>query len=114
MRRLDGEQVLMRIFFGESDRWEHKPLHAALLDLFRSRGLAGATVLRGVASFGADSVVHTANILRLSADLPLVIEVIDSQEHLDAVLPDVDKMMRGGLITMEKVRVLKYDRTPPA
>ncbi len=113
MRKLDGEQVLMRIFFGESDRWEHKPLHAALLDLFRSRGLAGATVLRGVASFGADSVVHTANILRLSADLPLVIEVIDSQEHLDAVLPDVDKMMRGGLITMEKVRVLKYDRTPP-
>jgi len=114
MRKLDGEQVLMRVFFGESDRWEHKPLHAALLDLFRSRGLAGATVLRGVASFGADSVVHTANILRLSADLPLVIEVIDSQEHLDAVLPDVDKMMRGGLITMEKVRVLKYDRTPPS
>jgi PII-like signaling protein len=114
MRKLDGEQVLMRVFFGESDRWEHRPLHAALLDLFRSRGLAGATVLRGVASFGADSVVHTANILRLSADMPLVIEVIDSQEHLDAVLPDVDKMMRGGLITMEKVRVLKYDRTPPA
>jgi len=109
MRKLDGEQVLMRIFFGESDRWEHKPLHAALLDLFRSRGLAGATVLRGVASFGADSVVHTANILRLSADLPLVIEVIDSQEHLDAVLPEVDRMMGGGLITMEKVRVLRYE-----
>ena len=112
MRKLDGEQVLMRIFFGESDRWEHRPLHAALLELFRSRGLAGATVLRGVAGFGADSVVHTANILRLSAGLPLVIEVIDSQEHLDSVLPAVDKMMRGGLITMEKVRVLKYDRTP--
>jgi PII-like signaling protein len=112
MRKLDGEQVLMRIFFGESDRWEHQPLHAALLELLRSRGLAGATVLRGVAGFGADSVVHTANILRLSAGLPLVIEVIDSQEHLDSVLPDVDKMMRGGLITMEKVRVLKYDRTP--
>jgi PII-like signaling protein len=112
MRKLDGEQVLMRIFFGESDRWEHRPLHAALLELFRSRGLAGATVLRGVAGFGADSVVHTANILRLSASLPLVIEVIDSQEHLDSVLPAVDKMMRGGLITMEKVRVLKYDRTP--
>ncbi|MBI1727798.1 MAG: DUF190 domain-containing protein [Candidatus Rokubacteria bacterium] len=112
MRKLDGEQVLMRIFFGESDRWEHKPLHAALLELLRSRGLAGATVLRGVAGFGADSVVHTANILRLSAGLPLVIEVIDSQEHLDSVLPDVDKMMRGGLITMEKVRVLKYDATP--
>ena len=114
MRKLDGEQVLMRIFFGESDRWEHRPLHAALLELFRSRGLAGATVLRGVAGFGADSVVHTANILRLSAGLPLVIEVIDSQAHLDSVLPAVDKMMRGGLITMEKVRVLKYDRTPSA
>jgi len=112
MRKLDGEQVLMRVFIGESDRWEHRPLHAALLDLFRSRGLAGATVLRGAAGFGADSVVHTANILRLSADLPLVIEVVDTQAHVDSVLPDVDRMMRGGLITMEKVRVLKYDRTP--
>jgi len=112
MRKLDGEQVLMRIFIGESDRWEHRPLHASLLELFRSRGLAGATVLRAVAGFGPDSVVHTANILRLSADLPVVIEVIDSQEHVDSVLPDVDRMMRGGLITMEKVRVLKYDRTP--
>ena len=102
----------MRIFIGESDRWEHRPLHSALLELFRSRGLAGATVLRGVAGFGADSVVHTANILRLSADLPLVIEIVDSQEHLDGVLPDVERMMRGGLITLEKVRVLKYDRTP--
>jgi len=82
------------------------------VELFRSRGLVGATVLRGVAGFGADSVVHTANILRLSADLPLVIEVVDSQEHLDAVLPDVERMMRGGLITLEKVRVLKCDRTP--
>ena len=68
MRKLDGEQVLMRIFVGESDRWEHRPLHAALLELFRTRGLAGATVLRAVAGFGANSVVHTANILRLSAD----------------------------------------------
>ena len=111
MRRLDGEQVLMRIFIGEGDRWEHRPLHAALLELFRSRGLAGATVLHGVAGFGADSVVHTASILRLSAGLPLVIEVVDSQERVDSVLPDVDRMMQGGLITLEKVRVLKYDRT---
>ena len=112
MRQLDGEQVLMRIFIGESDRWEHRPLYAALLELLRSRGLAGATILRGVAGFGAGSVVHTANILRLSADLPLVIEIVDSQEHLDAVLPDVERVLRGGLITLEKVRVLKYDRTP--
>ena len=112
MRRLDGEQVLMRIFIGESDRWARRPLHAALLELFRSRGLAGATVLHGVAGFGAGSVVHTANILRLSAGLPLVIEVVDSQEQVDSVLPDVDRMMQGGLVTLEKVRVLKYDRTP--
>lgn len=108
MRKLDGEQVLMRVFIGESDRWEHRPLHAALLELFRREGLAGATVLRAVAGFGPDSVVHTANILRLSSDLPLVIEVVDSQEHLDRVLPAVDRMMQGGLITMEKVRVRKY------
>ncbi|HEU4439852.1 MAG TPA: DUF190 domain-containing protein [Methylomirabilota bacterium] len=108
MRKLDGEQVLMRVFIGESDRWQHRPLHAALLELFRREGLAGATVLRAVAGFGPDSVVHTANILRLSSDLPLVIEVVDSQEHLDRVLPAVDRMMQGGLITMEKVRVRKY------
>ena len=112
MRKLDGEQVLMRIFIGESDRWEHRPLHAAIVEMLRARGLAGATVLRGVAGFGADSVVHTANILRLSADLPLVIEVVDTQEHVDSILPEVDRMMRGGLVTLEKVRVLKYDRTP--
>jgi hypothetical protein len=114
MRKLDGEQVLMRIFIGESDRWEHRPLYAALLELFRREGLAGATVIRAIAGFGPDSVVHTANILRLSADLPLVVEVVDSQEHLDRVLPHVDRMMRGGLVTMEKVRVLKYDQTDRA
>ena len=111
MRSLEGEQVLMRIFIGESDRWEHRPLHAALVELFRRNGLAGATVLKGVAGFGAGSVVHTASLLRLSADLPLVIEVVDSQERLDKVLPQIDLMMSGGLITMEKVRVIKYQQT---
>ena len=109
MRKLDGEQVLMRIFIGESDKWERRPLASALLELFRAKQLAGATVLRGVAGFGPRSVLHTAGILKLSADLPLVIEVVDSQEHLDAVLPEVDRMMAGGLITMEKVRVLRYE-----
>ena len=109
MRRLDGEQVLMRIFIGESDSWERRPLVTALLELFRSKHLAGATVLRGVAGFGPNSILHTAKILKLSNDLPLVIEVVDSQEHLDAVLPEVDRMMSGGLITMEKVRVLRYE-----
>lgn len=109
MRKIEGEQVLMRIFIGESDKWERRPLHAALLELFRSKGLAGATVLRGVAGFGPRSILHTAGILRLSADLPLIIEVVDSEEHLNAVLPTVDAMMAGGLITMEKVRVVRYE-----
>jgi|SRR5215468_8682882 len=108
MRKLDGEQVLMRIFIGESDKWERRPLYVALVELFRAKGLAGATVLRGVAGFGPSSVLHTAGVLKLSADLPLIIEVVDSQEHLEAVLPEVDRMMSGGLITMEKVRVLRY------
>jgi uncharacterized protein len=110
MRKIEGEQVLMRIFIGESDKWERRPLYAALLELFRAKGLAGATVLRGVAGFGPRSVLHTAGILKLSADLPVVIEVVDSQEHLDGVFPEVDRMMSGGLITMEKVQVLRYER----
>ncbi|HEX9820476.1 MAG TPA: DUF190 domain-containing protein [Methylomirabilota bacterium] len=110
MRRIEGEQVLMRIFLGESDHWERRPLYAALLELFRAKGLAGATVLRGVAGFGPDSILHQASLLRLSADLPLIIEVVDTEERLQGVLPDVDRMMSGGLITMEKVRVVHYDR----
>jgi PII-like signaling protein len=100
----------MRIFVGEADQWERRPLYAALLALFRAKGLAGATVLKGVAGFGPDSILHTAGILRLSADLPLVIEVIDSEDRLEAVLPEVDRMMGGGLVTMEKVRVIRYER----
>ena len=111
MRKLEGEQVLMRIFLGESDQWERRPLYLALIELLRRSGLAGATVLRGVAGFGANSIVHTASILRLSVDLPLVIEVVDSQEHLDRVLPDIDRMMGGGLVTLEKVRVIRYEQT---
>ena len=98
----------MRIFIGESDHWQRRPLYTALLELLRSRGLAGATVLKGVAGFGPDSIIHTAGILRMSSDLPLVIEVVDSEERLEAVLPEIDRMMSGGLVTMEKVRVIRY------
>ena len=112
MRRIEGEQILMRIFLGEADQWERRPLYASLLELFRARGLAGATVLRGVAGFGPHSVIHQAGILRLSADLPIIIEVIDDEARLEAVLPDVDRMMSGGLITMEKVRVIRYGQRP--
>jgi PII-like signaling protein len=109
VRRIEGEQVLMRIFIGESDRWERRPLWSALLELFRGRGLAGATVLRGVAGFGAASVIHEAGILKLSADLPLIIEVVDAEARLNEVLPEIDRMMGGGLITMERVRVVRYE-----
>ena len=109
MRRIEGEQVLMRIFIGQTDRWERKPLYSALLELFRAKGLAGATVLHAVAGFGATSVMHEAHLLRLSQDLPLVIEVVDTQEHIDSVLSEVDRMLSGGLITLEKVRVIYYD-----
>ena len=111
MRKIEGEQVLMRIFIGESDQWEHGPLFMALLELFRSKGLAGATVLKGVAGFGPDSIIHAATLFRLSSDLPIIIEVVDTEEHLQAILPDIDRRMNGGVITMEKFRVVRYEQT---
>ena len=109
MRKIEGEQVLMRIFIGQSDQWHRKPLSMALVELFRSKRLAGATVLHGVAGFGTGSVLHEARLFRLTQDLPVVIEVVDSEEHIQAVLPEVDRMMSGGLITLEKVQVVRYD-----
>ncbi|GAB4295273.1 MAG: DUF190 domain-containing protein [Desulfuromonadia bacterium] len=108
MVRLSGEKWLMRIFIGESDRFGHRPLHEAIVELFRRRGFAGATVLRGVSGFGAHRVFHTQKLLDLSADLPIVIEVVDDRERFDAILPELDGMIRGGLITVEKVNVLRY------
>lgn len=108
MRVLDGQQVLMRIFIGEADRHGNKPLYQALVELFRAEGVAGATVLRGTMGFGAKSHLHTANLLRLSQDLPVMIEVVDTQEKIDDLLPRLDEMVREGLITMEKVRVVRY------
>jgi PII-like signaling protein len=108
LTKLSGEQVLMRIFIGESDRHGSRPLHEALVEMFKAEGFAGATVLRGIAGFGAHSVYHTDRILRLSSDLPLVIEVVDSRERIDAVLPKLDGMMDGGMITLEKATVIRY------
>jgi uncharacterized protein len=107
---LIGEQVLLRIFIGESDRFQHIPLYEALVELFRSEGFAGATVLRGIAGFGAHSRYHTDRLLRLSSDLPIVVEVVDSRERFEALMPRVDEMMDGGMITMEKVYVSRYRR----
>lgn len=108
MTKLVGEQVLMRIFIGEGDRYEHKPLYEALVELLRSEGFAGATVLRGVCGFGANRVYHTQKLLDLSADLPLVVEAVDTQEKITAIMPRIDAMMRGGMITLEKVNVTRY------
>jgi hypothetical protein len=106
--RFKGERTLMRIFIGESDKYHGKPLYEALLERLRQKGLAGATVLRGVAGFGASSVVHTDKVLRLSLDLPLIIEVVETEEAIQAILPDLDEMIGGGLITLERARVILY------
>ncbi len=108
MPKLSGEKVLMRIFTGESKKFGHVPLYEALVELFRKEGLSGATVLRGVSGFGAHRVYHTHKLLDLSSDLPMVIEVVDSREKIDAVMPKVDEMIDSGLVTLEKVNVIIY------
>ncbi len=100
--------MLLRIFIGESDRWNHQPLYEAIVMRARELHLAGATVLRGPMGFGKSSRLHTAKILRLSMDLPLVIEIVDSEEKLNGFLPVLDQMLKGGLVTLEKVRVIDY------
>ena len=105
---LPHEAVLLRIFLGESDRWHHQPLYEALVLKAREMHLAGATVLRGPMGFGKSSRMHTAKILRLSFDLPLVIEIVDTEEKINAFLPVLDEMMKGGLVTLEKARVIDY------
>lgn len=113
MRVLDGEQTLVRIMIGEGDRYHHQPLSRALLERLRREGFAGATVLHGVAGFGANSVIHTANLVDLSADLPVVIEVVDDAEHIGRLTGILDEMLTGGaLVTMEQVRVLRYAARP--
>jgi PII-like signaling protein len=108
MTKLVGENTLMRIFIGESDRFEGKPLYEALVEMFRKKGLAGATVIRAVSGFGAHSVYHTQKLLALSSDLPLIVEVVDAMERIDAVMPEIDRMMGGGMITLEKATVIRY------
>ena len=109
---LPHEAMLLRIFIGESDRWEHKPLYEAVVLKARELHLAGATVMRGAMGFGKSSRLHTTKILRLSMDLPLVIEIVDTEEKIQAFLPVINKMMGGGLLTLEKVRVIDYRAGP--
>ncbi|HEY3567077.1 MAG TPA: DUF190 domain-containing protein [Thermoanaerobaculia bacterium] len=108
MRVLDGEATLVRVFIGEGDRWHHRSLALALIERLRKEGYSGATVLHGVAGFGARSVLHTTQILRLSEDLPVVIEVVEAHERVEPLLAILDEMVPEGLVTLEKVRVVKY------
>ena len=102
------DALMLRIFIGESDRWDHRPLYEAIVLKAREVHLGGATVLRGPMGFGKTSRLHTAKILELSLYLPLVIEIVDSEEKINAFLPELDKMISGGLVTLEKVKVLHY------
>jgi PII-like signaling protein len=106
--KLEGDGQLLRIFVGESDRWHGKPLYEAIVERARKEGLAGATVVRGLEGFGAHSRLHTTRILRLSEDLPVVIELVDTSEKIDAFLPGLDEMVSEGMVTLEKVRVIAY------
>jgi uncharacterized protein len=108
MKHLPEDAVLLRIMIGESDRHGHKPLYEALVLKLRELGFAGATVLRSPMGFGANSLLHTVKILQLSMDLPMLIEVVDTEEKINSFLPVLDEMMGGGLVTMEKVKVIHY------
>jgi len=104
------EMVLMRIFVGESDRYQKQPLFEALVELCRDQGVAGATVIKGAMGYGGRSKVHSDRFLRLSTDLPVVIEVVDYQDKIDAVLPLIEDMLQGGLVTLEKARVINFHK----
>ena len=106
--KLEGEGKLLRIFIGESDKHGRKPLYQAIVEMLREEGMAGATVLRGIEGFGANSHLHTARILRLSEDLPIVIEVADTAEKIEAIMPKLDEMVTDGMVTLERVEVVTY------
>jgi PII-like signaling protein len=106
--QIPQDAILLRIFIGENDRTEHKPLYEAIVLKAREMHLAGATVLRGPMGFGKSSRLHTSKIIRLSMDLPLVIEIVDSEEKINSFLPVLDEMIGGGLVTLEKVKVVHY------
>jgi PII-like signaling protein len=113
MHGLTGERTLMRIHIGERDKHHGKPLYEAIVLLLRQRGFAGATVLRGIMGFGASAGIHSEKVLRLSLDLPLIIECVDTSEKIDAILPELDTMIGGGLITLERANVVIYRGDQP-
>ena len=111
--RIPESGYLLRVFIGESDKWHGKPLYRAIVMKARELGLAGATVLRGPMGFGAKSHLHTANLLRLSEDLPMIVEIVDMKEKIDLLVPLLDEMVSDGLVTIEPVQVVKYRADPP-
>lgn len=111
--KIEGKGKLLRIYIGESDKHGHRPLYQAIVEMLRTEGLAGATVLRGIEGFGAHSRLHTHRILRLSEDLPVLIEVADTAERIDAVQPKLDEMVSEGLITIEPIEIVAYRADPP-
>jgi PII-like signaling protein len=113
VRRIEGPALLVRIYIGEADRHNGKPLYEAIVERLRIRGIAGATVLRGIEGFGANAHLHTTRLLRLSEDLPILIEVVDEEPRLREVLPELDDLVGDGLITLERVEVLAYRGTAP-
>jgi hypothetical protein len=108
MRVLDGEGTLVRVFIGEGDQWHHRPLALSLVERLRKEGFSGATVFRGTTGFGARSVLHTSQLLRLSEDLPVLIEIVEANDRVEALLAILDEMVPEGLVTLEKVRIVKY------
>jgi PII-like signaling protein len=111
--KIEGEGKLLRIFIGETDKHGHRPLYQAIVEMLRTEGLAGATVFRGIEGFGAHSRLHTARILRLSEDLPVVIEVADSAERIEAIMPRLDEMVNDGLMTIEPIEIVAYRAESP-
>ncbi len=106
--KIEGEAVLLRIHIGEADRYDGRPLYKKIVEILRENHIAGSTVLRGILGFGKSTVIHSASILDLSEDLPIVIEVIDHEEEIQKIIPIIEKYVKNGLITMEKVKVIKY------
>ena len=106
--KIEGRALLVRIYIGESDQWQGRPLYQAIVELARERGLAGATVLRGIEGFGAKARLHTTRLLQLSRDLPILIEIVDQEDRLRAILEELDAMVGDGLITLERVEVVAY------
>ena len=114
MRRIDGQALMVRIYIGDADHRDGMPLYQAIVAFLRERGMAGATVFRGIEGFGANAHLHTTRLLRLSEDLPIIIEVVDEEGRIRAILPELDGMVGDGLITLEKIDVLAYRGTGPA